>query len=76
MQWTPVLAGAWRVYDTAVQHESEDTGAGTRATPTAFASQAVLASAAPPSPAEVMGDPVEVTMVSTLFWTVIGAFEV
>ena len=49
-QWTAVLAGARPVYDPAVQHQYEGTGAGTRATPTAFASRVVPPCAAPLPP--------------------------
>ena len=45
VQWTAVLAGARLVYDPAVQHQYESTGASTGATPTGFASRAVPASA-------------------------------
>ena len=52
-------------------------GAGTRASPTAFASWAVTASAVPlpPAAAYVIGDPVEAPTASTLFWTALGAVQ-
>ena len=47
---TAALLGSRPVYDPAVQHHYEGTGAASRATPTAFASRAVPVSAPPPSP--------------------------
>ena len=85
MHWMAVLAGPRPVDDPAMQHQHEGTGAGMRAAPTAFASQAVAASDAPPAPADVMGGPLEAPTASTLIWTAMvdvqaqgacGGFEV
>ena len=48
VQRTAALAGPRPVYDPAVQHQFEGTGAGTLATPTALAKGPVPASAPPP----------------------------
>ena len=48
MQWTAMLTGAPQLYDPTVQHQNEYMWAGVRATPSAFASRAVPASATPP----------------------------
>ena len=70
-----MLAGARPLYDPTMQHQYQGTGAGTQATPTAFASRAVSASAAPPPPpatTDVMGNLVEAPTASILCGTAMG----
>ena len=70
-----VLAGPRAVFNPAMQHQYEGTGASMRATPTAIAKGAVLASAPHPTPADIMGDPMEAPRASIHFWTTMGAVQ-